>query len=430
MSELDGAVLDAVDEGALDTGAEDVDTSEAETLGDEPETEEPEEGEETEGDEETDEPVEEDPAAVAADGRKMPDGIKKALASIKATDPATAKILKSTYFENQEWRAAMGTPTEALAVKDLIESVGGKEGIDSIQAEREEWNQIDQGFAEGKKEFVTGLADGNPEAFLKTAPHVINEFAARAPEQYQYYANSVASNTVMQQPGMEAGLQALSQLHGQLADAPWAQQAIASVVNGIVGLKEKASQFEQKQTEKNPREEALNEREKQFETSRRADFETRVENRSFAFLTEKMKPAIESVLAGRKVSSEAMGVYQNMVKEKVALMLGAIPGFESSLEAHYRTGDPQKSVDFVNKYYARLLPEAAKVIAPLVRDIKASPAVREKATSAGARPAAAGEVVLKEMPDREQIDFSKCSVADVISGKAVLLNGKNARGWA
>jgi hypothetical protein len=38
--------------------------------------------------------------------------------------------------------------------------------------------------------------------------------------------------------------------------------------------------------------------------------------------------------------------------------------------------------------------------------------------------------VLKEMPDYSQIDFNKCTVADVMQGHAILKNGKKASGWA
>jgi hypothetical protein len=128
-----------------------------------------------------DEAEEEDPNAPppVADGRKMPDALKKAIAGIKATNPEAAKAIKGLYWSDQEYRAAFPKPADAVAAKTLIDEIGGQEGIQTITAEREEWSQIDRDFAEGKPEFVKGLAEGNPDAFLKTAPHVINEFATR-----------------------------------------------------------------------------------------------------------------------------------------------------------------------------------------------------------------------------------------------------------
>ena len=414
----------------LETPAEETAVEEVE----QPEGEATELGEETEGEEGTEEAAEEEAdeegtQEVIPDGRKMPDGLKKAIASLKATSPEAAKQIKGLYYSEQAYREVFAKPEEAVAAKTLIEEIGGTEGIQQIQAERQEWNEIDQAYAEGKKEFVTSLAESSPEAFLKTAPHVINEFASRAPEQYQYYANNVAYNTVLAEPGVQAGLQALSQLHAQLTEAPWAQQAIASVVNGIVGLKEKAAQFEQKRSSVDPEREKLQQEKSQFEQQRRGDFEGRVATNAENYLKEKMQPEIDRVIAGRKIDPEAMKGYQKMVNDEVARRLGDIPGFADKLEAHYRTGDQKKAEEYIQAQYNRILPEAAKVIAPFLRNIAPGKPKPGTPAAVGKTPSA-GEVVLKEMPDNSAFDWSKTTVADVIQGHGILKNGKRASGWA
>jgi len=361
---------------------------------------------------------------VPADGRKMPDALKKAIAGLKATSPEVAKQIKGLYYANEEFQKAFPTPADAITAKTIIEEIGGPEGVQEIQAEREEWRQIDTDFAEGKKEFVTSIAEGNPEGFLRTAPHVINEFAQRAPDQYQYYANNVALNTLN-----NAGLSIdnLASAYHRYADNPQAQAIIAEIHNSLVGLKEKATQFEQKRMD--PREEQLKQRETAFEQSRRADFEGRVANDAETYLSSKMQPEIDRVVGGRKVDPEAMKGYQSMVKAEVEKRLGAIPGFADKLEAHYRTGDSKKSLDYIQAQYNRILPVAAKVIEPFLRNIapaKAAPAAKTAATGKAGAP---GEITLKEMPDHSQIDFNQCTVADVMSGHCVLKNGKKASGW-
>jgi hypothetical protein len=391
--------------------------------------EQPEGEEPAEDDLDTPDPAEEDPNAppVVADGRKMPDGLKKAIAGIKATNPEAAKAIKGLYWSDQEYRAAFPKPADAVAAKNLIEEIGGPEGIQGITAEREEWQQIDKDFSEGKPEFVKGLAEGNPEAFLKTAPHVINEFAQRAPEQYQYYANNVAVNTLA---SAGLSLDSLAAAYHKFSDNPQAQAVIADVHNALVGLKEKAAAFEQKRVD--PREEQLKQREQQFEEKRRADFEGSVASQAEKFLAEKMQPEIDRIVGTRKVDPEAMKGYQEMVQAKVMKMLGEVKGFEATLEAHYRTGDAAKSVAYVQSQYNRILPVAAKVIEPFLRNIApgaAKPVAKNPVTGAR-QPSGPGEVVLKEMPDYSQIDFNKCTVADVMQGNAILKNGKKASGWA
>lgn len=411
--EVDEAPAESTDIGEETEG----DSAEQEEQGAEDEAE----GEESESDEE--EPVEDKPA----DGRKMPDGLKKAIASLKTTSPEVAKQIKGIYYAEQEYRAAFPKPEDAVAAKNLIEEIGGQEGIQEIAAEREEWRKIDSDFSEGKPDFVKSLAEGNPEAFLKTAPHVINEFATRAPEQYAYYANRLTLNT------MASSGFSLQNLHGAYErykeSNPEAAGIIAEVYNAMYDLNSKAAQFEQKRTD--PREEQLKQREQEFETKRRADFETGVASQAEKYLGEKMTPEIDRIIGNRKVDPEAMKEFQKMVQGKVGELLAAIPGIEDKLEAYYRTGDSAKSVAYIQSQYNRLLPQAVKVIEPFLRNIAAAPAkTQQRQVNGKAEAAEPGTVVLKEMPEWHQVDQSKTSVADLIEGRAVLKNGKKATGWA
>jgi hypothetical protein len=374
----------------------------------------------------------ETPEEVTPDGRKMPDGLKKAIASLKTTSPEVAKQIKGLYYAEQAYREVFPKPEEAIAAKSLIEEVGGAEGIQQITAERQEWNEIDQAFGEGKPEFVKGLAESNPEAFLKTAPHVINEFAARAPEQYQYYANNVAVNTLA---SAGVSLQNLANAYNQYGDGTGketpAQAIIAEIHGALSGIKKSATEFEQKRSAVDPREEALKQRETAFEQQRRADFEGNVAGQAEKYLAEKMQPELDRVIAGRKIDPEAMKGYQKMVQDEVMRKLGEVPGFADRLEAHYRTGDQKKSVEYIQAQYNRILPEAAKVIAPFLRNIAPGKVGTPKngAAATPGRTPSAGEVVLKEMPDWTQVDQSKTTVADMIQGHAILKNGKKASGW-
>lgn len=371
----------------------------------------------------------EEPEQPVADGRKMPDGLKKAIAGLKETSPEIAKQIKGLYWSDQEYRAAFPKPADAVAAKQFLEEIGGQEGVQEIAAEREEWQQIDRDFSEGKPEFVKSLAEGNPEAFLKTAPHVINEFAQRAPDQYQYYANRLAINTMANAgltiPNLAAAYERYKESN------PEAAAILAEVHNSLFDLNQKASEFESKRTD--PREEQLKQREQEFETKRRADFETGVASQAEKYLSDKMQTELDRVIAGRKVDPEAMRGYQKLVKDRVGELLEAVPGIADKLEAYYRTGDAKKSLDYIQSQYNRLLPQAAKVVEPFLRNIapgkpqQAQKTANGKPTTTSSSP---GSIVLREMPDYSQIDFDKCTVAEVMMGKAVLKNGKTATGWA
>lgn len=384
-------------------------------------------------DEEEAEEEEENAASPVNDGRKMPDGMKKAISSLKATSPEVAKQIKGLYWSDQEYRAAFAKPSDAVSAKQFLEEIGGQEGVQEIAAEREEWQQIDRDFADGKPEFAKSIADSNPEAFLKTAPHVINEFAQRAPEQYAYYSNRLTLNR-LENAGIS--LQNLRAAYDARKESdPGAAAVIADFYNTLLDINQSAAQFEQKRTD--PREEQLKQRETAFEDKRRADFEIGVATQADKFIAEKMQPEIDKIIAGRKIDPDAMKGYQKMVKAEVDRLFEAIPGIEDKLEAKYRTGNSQESLSYIQNQYTRLLPTAAKIIEPFLRNIAGSAAKSKPVQANGQRSAgtpAAGEVVLKEMPSWDQLDpvwrSRVDATAELIQGRAVLRNGKRASGWA
>src|SRR6185437_13215276 len=118
MPELEEAVIESPEVEAQETPEVEAETVETpEVAEDEPAVE----GEATEDTEETEEGKEQ----VGADGRRMPDGLKKAFSALKATNPEAAKELKGVYFANQEYRNAFPTVADATAAKNIIEEIGG-----------------------------------------------------------------------------------------------------------------------------------------------------------------------------------------------------------------------------------------------------------------------------------------------------------------
>lgn len=417
-----------IDEAAVETPeVEAPETAELET----PETEaaevpeaeaaepvEPAEGEETEEQEEV-----EGQTAASPDGRKMPDSLKKALAAVKATSPEAAKELRGIYFANQEYRTIFPTVADATTAKTLIDEIGGPEGVQEIAAEREEWGSIDRQYSEGSPDFIKNIAESNPEAFVKIAPHAINEWATRAPEQYAYFAQSLTVNMLK-----NAGIPEKLESAYNAAETPQLKAAIADVYNKIVDMHEKAQNFAQRRPD--PEREKFQQEKQAFEQQRRASFEDGVAKQAEAHRDKLIDPEVDRILAGRKIDDEARANINRMVNAEIEQQLALVSDFEKKLEAHYRTGDAQKSVNYIKSQYDRIVPEAVKkVVAPLYRNI-AAPAPRKPAAQAkpGAQPVR-GEVTLKEMPEWKDIDFTKCTTADVASGWAILKSGKKASGW-
>lgn len=432
---MDEMVMDTPEIEAPETGAEEVEQPDTDVESEVEQPDEEVEGEETEGDE----PSEDEEEAEAKegeqtqpDGRKMPDREKKAFKALKLIDPESAKVMKGIYYAEQEYRQTFPTPMEAQAAKGLIEEIGGPEGIQEIAAEREEWQQVDRDFSEGKPEFVKSLAEGNPEAFLKTAPHVINEFASRAPEQYQYYSNRLTLNT-MANAGFS--LQNLRTAYEARKESdPGAAAVIAEIYNSMYDMNQKAAEFEQKRTD--PREEQLKQDREKFETERRAAQEQTMSIQTDKYLEEKMQPEIDRIVGNRKVSEATMNDYREKVKAQVQKMMAKIPDIEKKVEAWYQSGDNAKFLNYIQSHYNRIIPDATKIIDQYVRDIpqSAQKTPAKQGTVAKSQPSEAGTIKLKEMPDWHELDPTWSSTIEatamLMEGKAKLKNGRWATGWA
>lgn len=393
------------------------------------ESDDQEESEDGDESEEDDAPAEEEekPVEVAVtDGRKMPDAVKKLLALGKTSNPEGTKIMRATWFQNQDYRAVFPTPSDAVALKNAYEEIGGADGVAQIQAERQEWADVDKAIGEGR---AAELLKDNPELLGKNAVGVVNEWAKAAPEQYGYYQNIVTANKI-ESLGLQSGL---VELHNYLKDAdPQAAAYVAKMHDKIVDVREAAKQYEQKRVD--PAREALEKDKQTFAEQRRADFEGAVATEAESYRDKAIDKAIEGLLNGRKADDDQMKHYRKLVREEVGERLGKIPGFDSQLEAQYRTGNRQESVAWLQKQFDRIIGvgKAASVIDPLLRNINPQKAVAAKTN--GTKPASktssdAGSVTLNDWPDHDKIDWTKTTSADVAQGHAILTNGKKASGW-
>lgn len=433
----DEAVLDAPEMEATDLG--DTGEQEVEQPAESDGIDQPVDETETEGeqDETEQEEVEPEPAAKGPefDGKKLPDAAKKGLNELKAINPQAATALKDSFYAMgaslTQYQQAFEKPADAIAARQMFDQVGGPEGVTAIQSERDEWNEIDASFGEGKPDFYKNLAEANPDAFLKGIPHAINEFASRAPEQYGYYANTVTLNTLA-----SAGLttKILADTYNNVkADNPVAAGILQEIYQMISPLEAKKAQFEQKRVD--PEKEKFQQEKAQFETNRRVEFEQDVDRQARANFAEKLKPEIDRIINGRAVDPAAMKGYQKMVDDELERLLTEVPGIGKQIEAFYRTGNKAESVKYITNIAGPLMAKAAKVIEPYLRSI---PASSKRTVTPGAKPAAnggkpaapAGTVSLREMPSWEQFDANWIqdpkNVAAAMSGSGKLKTGRMA----
>lgn len=178
------------DSGAAAVIASTIEGAEGEAEGAEPAEGEIEgtEGENTEAPEgEAEKPL---VAAPQIDGRQVPAAIRKALADMKATNPAVAKELNDYVWGYKNLKADIAKNfgpeglKEAIALKNTVEELTGADSVEDFRTEVQELRHLDQQFISGDPEFIKTAVAKFPEGFKKIAPAMMDAWAQADPDSY------------------------------------------------------------------------------------------------------------------------------------------------------------------------------------------------------------------------------------------------------
>ncbi len=125
------------------------------------------------------------------------DKVKGLVESLKKTDPALAKEIKNLFFAADALKKEIpGGLPEVRQMKATLEELGGKEGIESLKAEKAEWSQIDEKFANGDPTVLDEFAQFNPEGFAKLIPGALDKLATIDRDAYNHSLAGVFVSTL------------------------------------------------------------------------------------------------------------------------------------------------------------------------------------------------------------------------------------------
>jgi hypothetical protein len=380
-----------------------------------------------------------EPEGVETDGRKMDAATRQAIADLKKTNPAAAKRVAETYFRMGAVMKDVGaaTPTEAVnKVREAmatIESLGGDEGITSLQSEVEDYrNEIKQ-FAAGDPELLVQLHQENADAFVNMAGQALAMVAQRSPD-----ALDKALLPTMVARLDKAGMYStLDRVIGHIKEGQGqeAYDLAVQIKRWLDQAKGMADKQVQLKDQKDPVKEEndrraleLDQREKQqFEGAVGADV-NRQNNRVTARLVD---PFFKEL----KLGTEGRREFVNALNSRVWAAMKKDGNFQRAAKAILAKGDQERASRFVHAKFAELLPTHFRSL----RDVlypnysrggtRASATAGKKAAAAngnanGANAAAAGGAKYTGgRPSREQVDWDRTSETMWITGR-VYLKGK------
>ena len=122
---------------------------------------------------------------VQADGRRGPADVRgavKAAAEALPEQAATIKRLGDAYFRSEAYAKVFPKVEEAAAAKQLIDGVGGLDGITQIQQRMQSYDAQEAGLEAGDPSVLDSFFNDFPEGAATLAPHYLDRLERSNPE--------------------------------------------------------------------------------------------------------------------------------------------------------------------------------------------------------------------------------------------------------
>lgn len=359
------------------------------------------------------------------DGRVIPQHIR----ALKESNPAAYKTAKAEFFELRSWRDTFLKVQDAREAKELIESIGGAEGISEMRELTSEFRDVANQFLEGSPKFIQDLAEDDPVAFSLHFPIMLEEMQKR---DFGYFADNISKlwDREFESTGIPRVLQGAKAELEKLAKGA-ERDAALYYINEVLKWQQSISNRSKKSED--PRVKSLlAERAKSRQTE--AQTELKELNKDY------QNKALNAVIpAGRKEFDSAFKGYKLDEKDRQRLFGYVVKAANDAVEAdkHFKADrdallqakDVNGALRLVKARYAQEWVKAVKEQARLFR-IGAGPGKQQQQQTdkdgqgGQQRQPDKGWIKVNARPDVGEIDRSRSPNDMIISGKAILKDGR------
>jgi len=359
------------------------------------------------------------------DGRKIP----KWMRALKDSDPEAFKRAKTDLFDLTERRALHPTVQAAREEHEYLQSMGGKDGIAKLREDGTFFKTAANQFLKGDPAFVKDLWSEDAVAAAQHVPHMLEAYKASDLDGYRSTVARLWDNE-FEQVGLAKGLAALQtaiEAGDKEAALAWAT-SIQKWQNTISGVAKRAE---------DPRVKAL-----LAERAARIEGESEAQHAEFlkSYRTDTVNAVVEdggkvfdSFFKDRKLDPDDRTDLLRDAFRLANLAVEKDAEFMKQRDSHLESGDAQAARRLTQARFSREMPDAVKRIARRY-GLTAGPA-KPNVPQTNGQPqqpkgvAPQGYVAINQRPQPEEIDRSRTSNDDIISGKAVLRNGRKVS-WA
>lgn len=355
---------------------------------------------------------------VREDGRLIPKWMKE----LQAANPEAYKKAKGDLFELRDRRSVHPTAQAARQEHDLVQSLGGPEGVATLREDAGVFKTAAQQFMKGDPAFVKDLFDEDPiAAALHVAPML---------ELYKQHDLAGFQSTLAREWDKEFQAVGFGSALGQLRDAVNAgkKEDAASILDGFIKWYNSIGEVARKAED--PRVKSLlAERAKQHDTRQQTEqqeFLKGYKTEAINTVLDEASRVFDSFFKGRKLDAEDR---TDLLRDAVTLANRTVEADKTFMEqrqGHLDRNDKHSAVQLTKARFAQALPDAVKKIARRygMTSGTAAPAAQRTQQQTTGKPVEQGWTAVTARPSPEEIDRSRTSNEMILSGKAILKDGK------
>ena len=440
-----------VDGGAGADGAEEGgDQGGGEGAGGEGAAEEPAPWEET--DEETpaegDQEVDPDTGEPRVKAGKQPDakateaGVKKALAKLQEADAEGAKLLRKTFYTQEQairnFTRAFATPADAVSARELIDTVSIKDGdgntisgedaIPLVMQEAENYAGELMAMAKGDVAILDEMARDFPDGLAKLAPAAIDKMREINPAAFTRHQAQMGYSLLAD----KGGINALSRVLELIADGK--QEAAFAKAKELSEWMNNLKQFTETKSSQqdDPARREIDERTQQLDRRERAQFIQQVAASVTGNLNSAIQPLINQYLrtaAKRNIrlTHQQKQAFFTGISSRVSGALERNAAYQKQFRSLMSKGDLKATTRYNASEIGKLVKRATRD-EWLSRGFSTGTGKTATEEKGGTASRAAANVSAK--PAASEIDWSKDrNRARYMRGEATLLKGGKVVKW-
>jgi hypothetical protein len=364
------------------------------------------------------------------DARRGPESMRAALKAASEAAPEQAaqlKALGASYFREQAYRKEFPTVAEATSAKQLIESVGGVDGVAALQQRDSQYQADDALLMAGDPAVFERFAKDAPEGFAALAPHYLEKLGSINPQALQAAVVPYAVG-MLKNAGFVDTLKAIY----NETDAAKAKQMVASVFNWFAQQEQQAGQMAQKPA-KSPATDRIKQQETALQNERTQLFDSGVATVVNTAVNPEMTKTVDQYAKQYKLNPKQAEHFKQTLQQRVIQEMGndKVYGQQVAIRRANKTRTHQSVGSYIASEFNRRLTTAAHAVATEIYGAPRGSSAGTPKPGSGVVKADApktapngGPVRVTTRPSEDAIDHNKTSTIDLISGRARLKNGR------